>query len=1004
MRVALGTRIRWSALRWFAALCLSAVPGLCLAAAAPPGPPPLRDYVIDAWTTRNGLPHNSLRDIAQTPEGYLWFATWEGAVRYNGIEFTVIDRGTRPGLLDNGVGALYVDPHGRLWLSDSRGNLGLQLPDRQWKFWPRTQDWPQALIHDMAMDSHDRLWLLFEGHGLGCVHPDGRFEYFAPPPGLPLPASFPRMAIDAKDRIWAGTLDGLVIREPDGRWRRPALPALSQGLVWPYLAPDGTFWIASDERIYRVRDGEPVPVYDIPGLGHFTAMLQDRNGDLWLGTENDGIVRAGSHGIERMPPGQALPNGRIASLLEDAEGSIWAGANGGLFRLREAFFSSYTHRDGLSGDYVRAVLEDRDGALWIGGGGGLDRMERDGRIHSISLRGGNGKALSVLSLAQDPQGDLWVGSYADGVFRLRDGRLLQRYGTDEGLASGHVRALVADGHGVVWAGTQRGLARLEAGRALLPADLPGLPQGLITALASIDGALWIGSVEGASVLRGDRVEHLDLASLGGARSVFGFQKLGGDVWISTDRGLYRYRGGALARVGLEQGMPVDAVFQIVGDRAGNAWISSNRGVLRARIDALQAAAGGRGLPLQVERYTEADGLASSQANGSSAPSAILRRDGTLWVATAAGLVTADPARIRRYLARRPPPVVIEGVQLDGRDVSLGDFPVRSASGRASLPGGARINVSFAGLSYVLPERIRYRTRLLGLDDNWIDRGAQHNVEFNSLLPGDYTLQIAASSPGGAWGKKAAAWKFSVRPLWWQRRDTQAALALAVLLGLFALYRYRIQRYRMRNLQLARLVEERTRDLREQAERLLAVDRERTQLLERVREQAEGFSRQAREDPLTGLPNRRHFDEALARQFALAARGGQSFSLALLDLDHFKRINDTHSHGVGDTVLKETAQMLAVDCRAMDLLARLGGEEFALLLADTHLEQARAICERLQESFRARRQWAGVTGLQVTFSAGVAEFRPGDTPDRLAERADAALYRAKREGRDLIREG
>ncbi|WP_275451633.1 two-component regulator propeller domain-containing protein, partial [Xanthomonas perforans] len=94
-----------------------------VATASPAGTARLRDYAIDSWSSRNGLPHNSLRDIAQTRDGYLWFATWEGLVRYNGLEFSVIDRSTRPGLPDNGVGALYVDRDGALWLSDARGNL-----------------------------------------------------------------------------------------------------------------------------------------------------------------------------------------------------------------------------------------------------------------------------------------------------------------------------------------------------------------------------------------------------------------------------------------------------------------------------------------------------------------------------------------------------------------------------------------------------------------------------------------------------------------------------------------------------------------------------------------------------------------------------------------------------------------------------------------------------------------------------------------------------------------
>ncbi|HEY0503446.1 MAG TPA: diguanylate cyclase [Lysobacter sp.] len=982
-----GHRRPW---RWLAA-CAAWLPALALAASTPP---PLRDYVVDAWSSRNGLPHNSLRDIEQTPEGHLWFATWEGAVRYNGIDFSVIGRGTQPGLRDNGVGSLYVDPKGRLWLSDSRGNLGRQQPDGHWRYFDRGADWPEALVHDMAMDSRGRLWLLFENHGLGRLDPDERFTYSPPPAGIPLPASFPRMAIDGDDRIWVGTLDGLAIREPDGRWHRaPARWELPAGLAWPYRAPDGSLWLAADERVYRVQHGEAVPFRHVPGLGHFTAMLRDRNGDLWLGTENHGLVRIGTHGVERLPAGDVLPNGRIVSLLEDAEGSLWVGANGGLFRLRETLFGSYTRHDGLSGDYIRAVLEDRSGEVWIGGGGGLDRLDRDGRIHAAPVRGENGEAVSVLSIAQGRDGDLWVGTFADGVFRLRDGQPLQRYSHAQGVPSGHVRAIVVGEAGTVWAGTRRGLAILGDGAARAP-KVAGLPQGLITALASIDGALWIGSVEGASVMRGDRIERIDVNGLGGARSVFGFQAVGGDVWISTDRGLYRYRKGALARVGLEQGLPVDAVFQLVGDRRGNAWITSNRGVLRTSMQALQDAADGRALPLRVERYTEADGMANAQANGSSAPSMILRRDGTVWLATAGGVSAVDPARMERYLHREPPPVVIERVQLDGRDARW--------SQRMALRGGSRISVDYVGLSYLMSERIVYRTRLLGLDTGWIERDRQRNVEFTGLPPGDYVLQVAAAHPGGDWTRRIASWSFTVQPLWWQRRDAQVAGALVLLMGLFALYRHRLHRYRASNLRLARLVDERTRDLQEQAKRLIAVDEEREQLLERVREQSVAYERQAREDVLTGLPNRRRFDEVLRRDVAMAQRGGHPLCLALVDLDHFKRINDTYSHGTGDAVLRQTAQLLALDSRASDLLARLGGEEFALLLPDTTLEEAIAICERLQARFRSQRDWADVSGLHVTFSVGVAQCRFDDTPMRLVERADAALYRAKGEGRDMIR--
>ncbi|MFC4727861.1 diguanylate cyclase [Coralloluteibacterium thermophilus] len=973
-------------------LVLALVPGLATAAA--PAAPPLRDYVVDRWTSREGLPHNSVRALAQTPDGYLWFATWEGLVRYDGLDFTVFDRSTAdPALPDNGVGALYVDPAGALWFSDSRGNLGRRAADGSWRFWHSGGTWPGVLIHAMAMDDAGRLWLSFEGRGLGCLHPDGRFEYAEAPEGVPLALSFPRMAADADGRIWIGGMDGLMVREADGALRRaPESFRLPRGLAWPYRAPDGAIWIAAGDTLYRLRGDGIEPVHRVPGRGSLTALLQDRYGDLWLGTENRSLVRIGARGLERLPGGEVQPPGRIVNLLEDAEGSIWAGANGGLFRLRETLFTRLTQRDGLSGDYVRALLEDDAGDLWVGSAGGLDRVRADGRIEPLVLDAE--VPPSVLSLARTGDGDLWVGAFGGRVFQVRGGRLLRQYDASDGLPRGHVRAIAAEPDGgAVWVATQLGPARIVDGRVERPL-MGALPGGLITALAWIDGALWVGSVQGASVLRDGRVRSVPLADLSGARTVFGFQAIGDDVWIATDRGLYRDQGGVLARVGLEQGLPVDTVFQVVADGIGNAWISSNRGMLRARMDDLDAVADGRLARLPVDRYDETDGMSNAQGNGSSGPSLLRRRDGSVWMATAGGISVVDPERWLGVRGRPAPVPQIASVWADGQPLAWRDGQ--------SLPGGVRIAVAYVGLSFLLPERIRFRTRIEGLDPDWIERGRQRSVDIIGLPPGEYTLRIAAAHPEGEWSAREAVWRFTVAPLWWQRRSVQAAGLFALALLLTALYRLRIRRYRAINDRLVKLVDERTAALQRQADRLRQADSDKNVLLDRLRSQAETFERQAREDVLTGLPNRRSFDEALARGVAAARRTQRPLGVLLLDVDRFKAINDAHSHAVGDEVLRQVGRLLAEACRGTDTAARIGGEEFALVLPDTGLDEVLAVAGRLRARFGAYRGWGGMDALRVTFSAGAAVLVAEDAaPADLMRRADEALYRAKVGGRDRI---
>lgn len=998
-----GTKLVNRPRRQLLQLILAAI--LLLAGSAlavePPAPPALRDYAVDRWTSVQGLPHNSIRGLAQTPEGHLWFGTWEGLVSYNGLEFAVLDRASKPGLLDNGIGAVYLDGQGALWISDSRGNVGRREADGQLRFWPRPADLPKILIQAMTMDRSGRLWLLYESLGLASLDADGVFHYDPPPADSPLRQANARMALDKQNRLWIGSFGGLLYRDIDGDGvtRRVAadfgLPA--GGLAWPYLARDGRLWIAAEDSLYLMQDGRPVFKYRVPDKGRLTAVLEDRNGQFWLGTENLGLFRiTGRYGVERMADNLDLPGGRITELFEDAEGSIWVGANGGLFRLRQTLFSNFTVSNGLSGNYIRAVMEDQRGRLWIASAGGLDRMDADGSLHAVHLPTASGNPPSALSLAEDHRGNLWIGTYVDGLYRLGSNGAIRRYGVEDGLPPGNLRGIAVDTDDVVWLATQRGVARLGGNRARM-LEGENAPTGLTTALDVQPGELWIGTIEGARVLRGTRIERIDIDALGGGRSVFGFSRLGSDMWIVSDRGLYRHRAGQLARVGLEQGLPVDATFEMVPDQAGNVWITSNRGVMRTTHAALDAVADGRAARIEVERYNEMDGMISAQANGSSGPAAWLRRDGTLWVATASGLSTLDPARLALLSQRMPPPTVIESLRVGGQPLPLG-----AASRKVSLPGGKRLTVGYVGLSFVLPERINYRTRLDGLDQGWVERGHQRNVEYVGLPPGDYALHVAAAHPGGPWGSSEALWEFHVEPFWWQRLDVRLGAALLALSFLLGMYRVLVRRYRSSNLRLSQLVDERTEDLKRQTERLLRADEEKSTLLEQLREQSEAFEKQAREDVLTGLPNRRAFDHALDRAIDWARHGNRPLTLAMLDIDHFKEVNDRHSHGIGDAVLREVGRLLSGASRVSDVPARVGGEEFALLFHDTTLEQAQMTCERLRQRFHDQRNWAGVAGLQISFSAGIVQWK-GDPETELAmrKRADAALYQAKQSGRDRI---
>lgn len=309
-----------------------------------------------------------------------------------------------------------------------------------------------------------------------------------------------------------------------------------------------------------------------------------------------------------------------------------------------------------------------------------------------------------------------------------------------------------------------------------------------------------------------------------------------------------------------------------------------------------------------------------------------------------------------------------------------------------------------GLSYLLPQGIRYRTRLDGFERDWVERGGQHVAEFTALAPGEYVFRVSAANADGHWNPREAVLRFVVEPSLWQMPGFWIVLGLFAVGLSIGLYRDRIARFRRNEARLRQLVDERTVDLQRQSERLLRVDAEREQLLTRLRQQTEDFERLAHEDPLTGLPNRRRFDEALAHEFARSARSGEAWSLAMIDIDHFKQVNDRHSHAVGDQALRAVADVLRACGRDMDTVARLGGEEFALLMPHTALAQALGVCERLRMAVRSH-DCAGIApGLVVTISIGVAAWPEHADAAAVMEAADAALYRAKAGGRDRVMSG
>jgi ligand-binding sensor domain-containing protein len=752
----------------------------------------LGHYGLDSWQAENGLPQSSIAAVVQTRDGYLWLATQEGLVRFDGVRFTVFDTGNASAFRNNHVTALLETSAGELWIGTLGGGV-VVLKDRAFR--------AQGLVGDRVN----------------------------------------ALAEDALGNLWIGGPNGLVRLRGD----RATLFGPAQGLPAPVIKclladPDGILWVGTSAGLARIRGeaAEPVATAEGPGAVDISALARGANGALWVGTAG-GLYQL-IDGRFQAPPAAGLPREPVRALLVDRSGSLWVGTAAGLSRCRDGRCATLGRRDGLPADLVQSLQEDREGNLWIGTqGGGLARL-KDGTVSTRTVRDGL-SADNVYAVTGGQRGGLWVGGIGGGVDHF-DGRRFSRLALPEAASSSQVRALLEDRAGRLWIATDRGLLRRTArGFAWLDAK-QGLPQSIVRAIAEdSEGRVWLGTDgAGLAVLDGDRVRSFGPRDgLPGNEVRAILPSRGGDVWVGTYGGLGRYHQGrftavtqadglphALVRSLLEdedgtlwvgtyggglvryrdgrfvsftrrQGLLCDVVYQILDDARGGLWMSCNRGIFRVARSELDAVVAGRAKSVRVQAFDESDGMRSRECNGGN-PAGWRAADGGLWFPTIRGLVRVDPGRAGSLSPA--PPVVVEDLTVDGE-------PVGISPGLRLAPHPGRLVFGFTAPGLVAPQKVRFAYRLDGLDREWVEAGGARTATFTHVPPGAYVFRVIARQGEGDWGQPGAALALSVDPAIYETRPFRALLAAALLAGVVGVFRLRTRQLRRHEHELEARVEE-----------------------------------------------------------------------------------------------------------------------------------------------------------------------------------------------------
>jgi len=1205
-----------------------------------------REFYFDRLDDTSGLLQNTIRATYQDRTGYLWVGTQGALHQFDGYRFRRYehDADDPTSLPDGVIQAITGDADGRLWVGTySRGLARLDPRSGKFEGFELPADAParneRSTIDALAFDVARGLWVGTRG-GLELLDvAGGERRRIGGTEGVGI-----RDLVVANDgTLWAATTNGLV-RVPRGADRSERVGGGLAGSIGALIeGRDHAIYAATGSTVFRVdpASGNDTLLWTSPGKAPITVLAEDGDARLWVGTHGDGLASfdPAQSRVRWMRPDRdvdgTLQQAEITTLLVDRSGLLWVGSEslglsavdpaGATFRY---LVDRNPERDGSSTNNVRAILEDAQGHLWLGtDGDGLKRYDparREFTYYRDAIARAFGvdaqRVIGVEALAASGDGGIWFASNA-GVGLLDPARNLitplpDELGIDAASGQRARRALIVARDGSLWLGTsQRGVTRFTGSAHVAThwrhrdGDSTSLSHDHVLALHEDRlGRIWVGTVDGLNVIdpasgsvRVLRHDPADAHSMSGnvVRAIH--ESADGSFWIGTHSGLNHLpkldeAPPRFTRYLPRDGLPDATVYGILEDGMRRLWLSSNRGIAAFDLNTST-----------FHAFLPRDGLQGLEFNGGSHR---VLRNGDFAFGGIEGLNLLSPSRVAA--SRFVPPVVITDVRIGneaGRSVP-GEHPVElSQDDRV-------VHFEFAALDYTAPTSNRFRYRLEGFDEAWVDAGPRHDATYTNLDAGRYMFRVQASNHDGYWNETGAALPMVVKPLWWNSVPMKMVYALLGLLAALIIWaaqrRKRAEEHRhhrelkeredrlrlalwgsgdrfwdldMDSGALVLLSADRTRgsqredslsvydwlrtnvhvdDQRPIAQRLddhitgkaslfeseqrvrmgggeqwiwvLArgkiverneagrplricgtarnitasreAERERriaqevissmgeavtvtdldfrfvsvnpaftritgwqehevrgrsasllncaqhspehyqtlrdtiqregqwrgelwqrrkdgeeflswlqtsgvrdaqgerthfvqviTDITERKRNEQE-LRYLANYDTLTGLPNRTLLSERLGHAVVRARRGGRKVAVLFLDLDRFKHVNDSMGHAAGDRMLKAAGSRLRDNVRDGDTVARIGGDEFTVVLEDlVDAGEAERVAQKLISAFEQPLELEDGQDVVISPSIGVSLYPDhGQTPTDLIKFADTAMYQAKDRGR------
>ncbi len=790
----------------------------------------MTQYVRQSWNSESGLPQSSVQAITQAANGYLWIGTEEGLVRFDGVRFTVFDRGNTPALHSNQITALLIDKEQNLWIGTHGGGI-TRLSKGQIAAASHLREATDLTVNAFYQDRLGVIWVGTSGAGLLRFAGENATS-LTTASGLADNSVF-AMAEDKGGVLWVGTYRGLSWLidgkpQPLGKYH-----TLAGRYVRAICSdPSGTIWVGTtDDGLWRFRDFESNNLKQEDGLtdNAIASLLVDRAGTLWIGTQGGGLDRLSNGKINTLEEKKSHSVDGIWAIFEDRAGSLWTGSStSGLCHFRDGIFTTLGTREGLPSDMILPVFQDHKGAIWIGSDQGLTRWQ-DGKFKQYGARDGLPEGI-VFSIAEDTGGSLWVAT-RHGLARMKGNRF-QPFAEKDGLPNKAVICMLPDRKGGIWVGSRGGLSHFNGARFETMTTANGLSNDYVLSLYEDRvETLWIGTDAGLNRLRDGKVTTYTIRQ--GLSNDVVWSITGdtdGALWIATNGGgINRFKKGKFVGISSESGLIDDAVFDVLDDRQGRLWMTSNKGVSWVAKHELNAFADGERSRIFPVLYDTRDGLRNRECNGGFQPAGLLTADGRVMFPTTAGLTIASLSRLSNQ--SEPLDVVLERLEANDRE-----FPTGA---RVEIPPGlGKLAFSFTVPNFSSPENLKFRYLLEGFDKDWSVPTSRREAYYTNIPPGEYRFRVMACLDGVCQETVDSA-RFILRPYFYQTSLFTMLVCVGLGFALFALYRLRVSHLHRQAQKLSTLVEERTVDLRKSEQDLR---RSRDELEVRVQERTQDLLR------------------------------------------------------------------------------------------------------------------------------------------------------------------